>query len=230
MKSRVKVLLVPVLALVTMLASGVWLATMSADDGWFSAQRGDWGGQDGGSGPGSQMMGGTQMMGGSGYGWSEGDADPVSNLDEARDRAEEFARTFGAGLRVGEVMRFTNHYYAEIEESDGTNATEVLVDPGSGAVQPEFGPAMMWNTEFSMMSSGGSGTRLSSEEARAAAEEWLDGRGGLTVDEPEEFPGYYTVHTLRDGEVDGMLSVHAVTGAVWYHNWHGEFLEMSEEA
>ena len=33
---------------------------------------------------------------------------------------------------------------------------------------------------------------------------------------------------LRDGQVDGMLSVNAADGDVWYHGWHGEFIEMTE--
>ena len=52
---------------------------------------------------------------------------------------------------------------------------------------------------------------------------------GEVIAEPG-FPGYYTLHTLQDGDVEGMLSVNAVTGAVWRHTWHGEFREMSEGA
>jgi hypothetical protein len=37
------------------------------------------------------------------------------------------------------------------------------------------------------------------------------------ADEPEAFPGYYTLHTMRSDRIVGMLSVHATTGAVWYH-------------
>ena len=68
-------------------------------------------------------------------------------------------------------MRFTNNYYAEIEESDGTKATEVLVDPRTGAVRPEFGLAMMWNTQFGMMAARpGSGPGLTAAQAGAAGE------------------------------------------------------------
>ena len=87
---------------------------------------------------------------------------------------------------------------------------------------------MMWNTRYGMMSGSGSETRLTARDARAAAEEWLADRDGLTVGEPEAFPGYYTLHTLRDGQVDGMLSVNAADGDVWYHSWHGKFIEMTE--
>lgn len=204
----------PLVALLAVLGSGFVLADRDGDPG---PGFGPWGG------PGMPMMGGS-----AGSGWLAGDGDRVDDLSEARDRAEWFAAALGPELRVGEVMRFANHYYAEIEEPDGTKATEVLVDPSSGAVQLEFGPAMMWNTRFGMMARPGATAELSAEQAHDAAQEWADDRDGLTVAEPEAFPGYYTLHTLRDGRIEGMLSVHAVTGAVWFHSWHGEFQELSE--
>lgn len=70
---------------------------------------------------------------------------------------------------------------------------------------------------------------LSAKEAVAAAKRWLSARRPeLTAGEAEAFPGYYTIHTLRAGRVAGMLSVHAATGAVWYHSWHGRFVAMTE--
>jgi hypothetical protein len=34
--------------------------------------------------------------------------------------------------------------------------------------------------------------------------------------------------TERDGRFVGMLSVNARTGAVWYHGWHGSFIDELE--
>lgn len=170
----------------------------------------------------------TQEPGSGFFGVGGGSA--VSGLAAARDRAEDFAVRLSPDLQVGEVMRFANNYYAELEAPDGTLATEVLVDPRSGAVRVEFGPATMWNTRYGMMRQPDPGARLTPDQAGAVAQEWVQDRGeGLTVAEPDAFPGYYTLHTLRDGELEGMLSVHAVTGRVWYHGWHGEFEEMSED-
>lgn len=166
---------------------------------------------------------------GSGF-FGVGDGGAVPGLAAARDRAEDFAVRLSPDLRVGEVMRFANNYYAELEEPDGTLATEVLVDPRSGAVRIEFGPATMWNTRYGMMRQPDRGARLTPEQAGTVAEEWVQDRGeGLTVAEADAFPGYYTLHTLRDGRLEGMLSVHAATGRVWYHGWHGEFEGMSED-
>lgn len=234
MRARTVPLLVLVAATAALVASAAW-AVARSDDGWTMHRYGN------------GMMGYAQAGGG----------DPVGDIAEARRQAGRFADRLD--LEVGEVMRFSNHYYAELEE-DGRPATEVLVDPQSGAVYLEYGPAMMWNTRFGMMSGsrfpssgmmgggmmGGSGGMMggsgfadptwaptgdgdvSPGEARAIAARWLAENGkGLEVGEPDAFPGYYTLHLLRDGRVAGMMSVNAVTGAPWYHWWHGRFLSMS---
>lgn len=173
-----------------------------------------------GVGPLGGMMGGAYAV--------PGDGDPVTSLEAAAGRAQDFADRLG--LDVGEVMEFSNGYYAGLLSGDGEGATEVLIDPDSGAVGIEYGPAMMWNTEFGMHARGGDGlARVSPAEAEGLAQEWLDAtRPGLTAEQAEAFPGYYTVHTLRGGQIEGMLSVHATTGAVWYHAWHGDFVGMTE--
>ena len=49
-------------------------------------------------------------------------------------------------------------------------------------------------------------------------------------DHADAFYGYYTIHTLENGEVVGMLSVNGFTGQVFPHTWHGELVEMGGEA
>jgi hypothetical protein len=67
------------------------------------------------------------------------------------------------------------------------------------------------------------------DQAVRIADRWLrEHRPGLHAAEPDRFPGYYTLHTLRGDRITGMLSVHASTGDVWYHTWHGRFLQMQE--
>ena len=191
-----------------------------------------------------------------------GQGAPAASIDQARTRAQAFADQLG--LEVGEVMQFADNYYVELAEPDGALATEILVDPATGASWFEYGPAMMWNTKYGMMSGflphgasgmmGGGGMMsggmmgqgfldltlsptpgqdvrptVSAEKARQAADRWLqDKGGGLTAGEAEAFPGYYTAHVLDDGDVVGMLSVNAFTGAVWYHWWHGRCVAMEE--
>ena len=208
---------VPLVAVLALALSGGWLA-VRGQTGWPPAAY-----TDGGGFPG--MIGGAGMMG---FGLA-GDGRPVGDLDAARARAQRFADRLDPGLRVGEVMRFANHDYAEIVTAAGAGVTAVLIDRGTGAVSVEPGPAMMWNTRYGMAtgaaSGGGSDAGLNTAQAAGIAQHWLRRAGrDVTVDAAEAFPGYYTLDTLRKGRVEGMLSVQATTGAVWYHGWHGRFL------
>ena len=173
-------------------------------------------------GSGAGMMNGTGgMMGGasgvmSGRVWLAGDGVPVTSIDAARARAE---RAAGAvGLHPGEVIEFTGNFYVELKDAQGASVTEVLVNPLTGAVSIEPGPAMMWNT-------GNRAASISQDQARSLAAAWLQAnRPGETVAALDRYPGYYTIDTTANGKPAGMLSVNATTGAVWYHTWHGGFV------
>ncbi|WP_406305165.1 hypothetical protein OHA61_26760 [Streptomyces sp. NBC_00885] len=187
-------------------------------DDWDSWGPGMMGDDRGSWGPG--MMGGHY--------WQRGDGTPVNTLDQARQRADTFADRLD--LRVGEVMQFSKNFYAELKAPSGKLATEVLVDPTDGDTGIEYGPAMMWNTDYGMHHRGQTQTRISPDQAQDRAQKWLRDRGSdLTVGEAEAFPGYYTLHTLRSEKISGMLSVNASTGTVWDHTWHGRYIATSEQ-
>jgi hypothetical protein len=170
------------------------------------------------------------------------ESDKILSLDKASAVAEKYLTSFKAGeLELSEVMQFDNHFYAQaIETETGIHAFEILIDPTTAMVYAEPGPNMMWNTKYGMM--GGAGMMMggyqnvpayemsvSGEQAREIAQEELNRiQPGTEIDdEVDVFYGYYTIHVLRDGEVFGMLSVNGTTGQVWYHDWHGEFVEMT---
>lgn len=197
-----------------------------------------------------------------------GTSHPVASAADARARAASFARRLG-DLRVDEVMRFERNYYAKLVGSSGAGATEVLVDPSTGKVSLEYGPAMMWNTRYGMaggrlagmprtavmgrygagmMGRAGGGmmngsgdmmggavttaptsTPVSRSDAHTLAQRWLDAKdAGVQVETGgDRFPGYSTFETLRDGRIEGMISVRESTGAVWRHWWHGAFVEQA---
>ncbi|MFQ5796637.1 MAG: hypothetical protein ACE5JP_16530 [Candidatus Bipolaricaulia bacterium] len=202
-------------------------------------------------GPGTGM-GGMGMMGpGMGdSGFRFGNTTPLS-LDQAADTVTSFLNAAGASdLALAEVMEFVNGFYAQVvERSTEIGAFELIIDRYTGAVYPEMGPNMMWNTKYGMMGMGmGMGmmgsvgdqglsqvaptTEMSvtPEAARDAAQRFLDFYlPGTTVDEHvDPFYGYYTIHVLQDESVIGMLSVNGYTGQVWYHTWHGSFIGAEE--
>ena len=145
-------------------------------------------------------------------------------------------------LIVSEIVIFDNNAYARItEKSTGIGAFEVLVDPVTLAVYPEYGPNMMWNLRYGMMSGGMLGgftapnvtgqMPVTADQARQAAQRYLDTYqpGAQASKTPDAFYGYYTIDILRDDKPIGMLSVNGYTQQVFLHTWHGNFIEMSED-
>jgi hypothetical protein len=192
-------------------------------------------------------MMGPAMMGGWG---GLADVEPLT-IEEAEAAVEAYlSGVEDEDLAVGEVMIFDNHAYAQVIQADGgAGAFEVLVDPLTGDVYPEPGPNMMWNTAYGhgaggmmgmmggayggMMGAAGAGdeAEVDADEAVRLAQAYLDEfLPGATADEhADAFPGYYTLHVLRDGEIVGMLSVRAAGGDVFPHTWHGDFVTLSAD-
>ena len=177
-----------------------------------------------------------------GLGYVAPNGEDVSSLEDVDTAIDKYIDGLGyTGLHVTEVMEFERNYYAIVAEEDtGIGAMELLVDKDSGAIGPEPGPNMMWNARYGMMGrrSGMMGMMgsyasgemtLSAQEAEDVAQRWLDANlPGRTAGEADEFYGYYTLHFLNDGLIEGMLSVHGNSGDVWYHSWHGGFVTMTE--
>lgn len=66
---------------------------------------------------------------------------------------------------------------------------------------------------------------LTLPQAKVVAQQFLNTHlAGAKTDEALTFPGYFTIDVARNGRPIGMLSVNALTAAVWYHAWHGTFI------
>jgi hypothetical protein len=106
-----------------------------------------------------------------------------------------------------------------------------------GVIEPEPGPNMMWNTKYGYTSSGmmgisdqrASSETISSDRATQLAKQYLDGNfNNAGLEMSTHFYGYYTFDFTLNGKIAGMLSVDASTGQVWYHSWHGAFIQEIE--
>ena len=202
-----------------------------------------WMGTPSGQGPVGSWYGGYGMMDGW-YGGAPPSQAQAISIDQAVTKVQTYLTSAGSSdLALDEVMEFQYNFYALVKEkSTGRGAFELIVDKHTGAVFPEMGPNMMWNTKYGMGASGygmmggwwgvqpgvqpGPMT-VTADQARSIAQQWLDqSQPGSTVETPDEFYGYYTVHTLKDGKITGMLSVNGYTGQVWYHTWHGAFVQV----
>jgi hypothetical protein len=166
-------------------------------------------------------------------------------LKQAVEIAQQYVTSINnPDLKVAEVEEYTNDFYVQVHEiSTGTGAFELIIDKYSGNIYPEMGPNMMWNTKYithrGMMGfytglKGMMGFQrttsipmtLNAEHAEVNAKQFLNQYYvDATVGHVKAFYGYYHVEVLSDGEVFGMLSVNGYSGEVWFHNWHGSFIQ-----
>ena len=152
-------------------------------------------------------------------------------------------------LLLHEVEEYQNNFYATyVEKSTGIFAFQMLIwKPGSfwaggmmgngmmsGVVMPEPGPNMMWNTKYGVMGGmmsiyrkvSANNMTVSSDEAKTIAQQYLDKTfGGASAGDVDTFYGYYNVDVLSGGKTFGMLSVNGYNGQVWYHSWHGAYIQ-----
>ncbi len=126
-------------------------------------------------------------------------------------------------LQIAELWEYPTVYKAEIEDTDGHLAFDIVADKLTGAVQPEMGLSMMLNASYG---AGLQKTRgfphklsISSEEATADAQAFLDKNStvlGYTLGTPEAYPGFYKFHTTDSSGKPGMdIMVNGYNGEIW---------------
>jgi hypothetical protein len=159
------------------------------------------------------------------------------NITTAEAIAQNYvASTGNPDLIVKQVEDYSANFYVQVnEKSTGYGAFELLVNKYTGSIYPEMGPNMMWNTKYGMMRGGilsgiyGTPTAkmpVTATQATANAQQYLNVYlPGTTTGDVTPFYGYYTIEVLSGGTTYGMLSVNGYTGQVWYHTWHGTFIQ-----
>ncbi len=195
------------------------------------------------------------MMGGFNTTGSFEKKDPTNinplTVDQTKQAVEGYLKNLNnSDLELKEIMVFNNNAYARIvEKSTGIGAIELLVDPTTLLVYPEYGPNMMWNQKYGHMGGygmmGGAGMMggyynnsssastqmtVSAEQALQLAQQYLDQQypGYKTATDADPFYGYYTIDIMKDNQPAGMLSVNGYSGQIFLHTWHGTFIEMWE--
>ncbi len=166
-------------------------------------------------------------------------------LDQATQTAQRYVTALNnPDLKVSHVEEYSNNFYVLVtEKSTGNGAFELLVDKYTGNIYPEMGPNMMWNTKYTTttgMMGAFNGLRgmmgfqrttsapmtVSIDQAKTDAQQYLTANiPGATVGDVTTFSGYYTIEVLQNGATYGMLSVNGYSGQVWYHTWHGNFIQ-----
>jgi len=169
----------------------------------------------------------------------------VATIDVAVEVANDYLSSLNdKGLAIDEVEEYQfNFYVVYYEKETGMGAFEMIIDkPGTGGpmwmrwdlpIRPEPGPNMMWDTKYGMMGSfWNPPTGLKTimvDDARAYAQRYLDDHvPGAEVGDVHAFYGYYTIEIVEDEGIYGMLSVNAYDGRIWYHSWHGTYVQSRE--
>lgn len=204
------------------------------------------------------------MMGGYGntiYSQSESNGEKL-DVEILEENVHEYISRYTDDLDISDVFIYENsdYYFSIIESDTERGAMELLVNPYTGDVYPEYGPNMMWNTKYGMHYSSGQGmmgnrgmmggrgmmngynddynyqsndynkdNKISSDEAYTKGSEYLIDKTSENLelsDSAHEFYGYFTFHVEEDGMTVGMLSVNGYTGEVWFHDWHGDLIEI----
>jgi hypothetical protein len=174
-------------------------------------------------------MGSMVMMGGPYH----PDVKPIG-IEAAVKIAEEYMLTLrDANLEIDEVEEYSNNYYVSIKEKDTSRGViELIIDRFYGTIHPEP-QSIMWNQKYSMMgfyNVSSISMSITPEKALKIAQGYLDvAFPGTKVNSITTYYGYYTIMITLNGKHYGMLSVDGYTGQVWYHTWHGMFLQKLEE-
>lgn len=171
-----------------------------------------------------QMMGGNMLVsGGIPY---NADGSLVSN-EQATDIALKYLSAQNApDLELADLEEWEFNFYAEYgEKNTGIGAFQIVIDKYTGAVSPEMGSNMMWNTKYGVTGLRAGAMPVTQEQATAFAQKFLDARfPGKTAGYESTFYGYYHFDVMENGKTYGMLDVNGYSGQVWYHTWHGNFI------
>jgi len=176
--------------------------------------------------------------------FSEFNANLLIDLKDLNQNVENFVKAINMNYEIDVILTFTNSdYYYSIKDSEsGKGVLELQINPLTGVIYPEFGPNMMWNTNFNisdMNSRNGMNNLtfrddfknndiISLEESIILARKYFENLDMIYDVDQEglEFSGYYTLYVKDNNKTIGLLSVNYYTGDIWYHAWHGDVKEL----
>jgi hypothetical protein len=182
-------------------------------------------------------------------------SDSPRTIEQAESVAQRYLQSTGnPNLAIKEIMEFQyNFYVIYYEKNTGRGAFEMLIwkqtprygmmgggmmrGYAEGIIMPELGLNMMWNSRYGPMANGimgylgqeSSTMTVPETKAQQLAQAYLNAnfQNGKT-EMATEFYGYYTFDFTINGKIAGMLSVNGYSGQVWYHSWHGDFIQEVE--
>jgi hypothetical protein len=169
---------------------------------------------------GSMMFGNTISYG------SLDRLDPITDLIDAQAAFDAFINASNSNLKISETWEYGTVYKAELVDTKGAKAFDLIADKFTGAVTPEMGMSMMLNASYGMYlyktSTSGKNLSLSSDQATAKAQTFVNNNTlGYTLGAPEVYPGYYKFHTTHGGGLGMDIMVDGYDGDIWMNTYLG---------
>ncbi len=198
-----------------------------------------------GPGPGPNPGPGGHMGGGMGYGMngaggmmqgmmgntiSDGFLDvlnPLTSAEEARAAIQAFITSSNSGLQISELWEYGTVYKAELSDTTGARAFDLVADKFTGVVMPEMGMSMMLNASYGRgmykTSTFGRTLKVTPDQATSYAQAFIDNNSlGYKLQTPETYPGYYKFHTTDgSGKFAPDIMVSGYNGGVWMNTLYG---------
>ena len=82
------------------------------------------------------------------------------SIEAQTEKVNAYLTQYDEALKIGDIFVYDDSetYFIVLEKETDKGAMELLVDPYSGNVYPEYGPNMMWNLKYGMMYGNYSGS------------------------------------------------------------------------
>jgi hypothetical protein len=188
---------------------------------------------------------GSHMVGGRGYGMegtgempsrlkrktmSHGYMGVLDHLDthqEAVEAMQHFIDSCRSDLWISEIWEYETVYKAELSDTSGAKAFDLMADKFTGAVTPLMGLSMMMNASYGRrlyrMGRFEESLEITPKRARRLARRFVENNGlDYTLDAPEMYPGFYKFHTMDRAGGFGMdIMVNGYNGKIWMDSFHG---------
>jgi len=148
---------------------------------------------------------------------------PVATKAKAYSAILDFLSPLGGNLQVSEIWEYETAFLAEISDTTGQRAFDLLVDKFTGAVSPQMGLSMMMNASYGRslfkIHRAARRLKLSPEEATSIAQAFVDKNAlPYSLQAPQLYPGFYKFHTTDPGTPAGLgldIMVNGYGGGIW---------------
>ena len=177
-------------------------------------------GMGGIGGMGSMMLGNTIS-----YGYLDS-LNPIDTPEKARTAIQAFINAANSNLQISELWEYGTVYKAELSDTKGAMAFDLMVDKFTGAVMPEMGLSMMLNASYGKnlykTPTFGKNLTVTPDQAAGYAQTFINNNHlAYTLGTIEIYPGYYKFHTDHAGSLRMDIMVDGYDGGVWMNTFLG---------